>query len=248
MTDKKWNVIKGFFEQKRVFGRPLRHDRREIVNAIFYITRSGCQWRMLPKDFPPWEFVYSYFQKWNREGIWEQVLDILNEKDRLRQGRERYPSYGIIHSQSSKTQYNSDERGIDGGKKVKGRKRHIVTDIEGHLLHVKVHAANIHDTKSAPDVLDRTKEKFPAIKGFSADEGYRGTTADHVEKIMKLRVEISKKIKNQWAILAKRWVVERTLAWINNFRRMAKDFEISTYSAENFIRIAALQLILDRLY
>jgi len=120
VNDKKWDQIKGFFEQKRVFGRPLRHDRREIVNAIFYITRSGCQWRMLPKDFPPWELVYSYFQKWNREGIWEQVLDILNEKDRLRQGRERYPSYGIIDSQSSKTQYNSDERGIDGGKKSKG--------------------------------------------------------------------------------------------------------------------------------
>ena len=133
-----------------------------------------------------------------------------------------------------------------GEKKVKGRKRHIVTDVEGHLLHVKVHAANIHDTKAAPDVLDRAKEKFSSIKGFSADEGYRGTTADHVENNMKLRVEISKKIKDGWAVLAKRWVVERTLAWINNFRRMAKDFEISTCSAENFIRIASLQLILDR--
>ena len=120
VNDKKWDKIKGFFEQKRVFGRPLRHDRRKIVNAIFYITRSGCQWRMLPKDFPPWEVVYYYFQKWNREGIWEQVLDALNEKDRLRQGRGRKPSYGIIDSQSSKTQYNSDERGIDGGKKGKG--------------------------------------------------------------------------------------------------------------------------------
>ena len=120
VTDKKWDKIKGFFEQKRVFGRPLRHDRRTIVNAIFYITRSGCQWRMLPKDFPPWEVVYYYFQKWNREGIWEQVLDTLNEKDRLRQGRGNKPSYGIIDSQSSKTQYNSDERGIDGGKKGKG--------------------------------------------------------------------------------------------------------------------------------
>jgi putative transposase len=120
VNDKKWDKIKGFFEQKRVFGRPLRHDRRKIVNAIFYITRSGCQWRMLPKDFPPWEVVYYYFQKWNREGIWEQVLDALNEKDRLRQGRGSKPSYGIIDSQSSKTQYNSDERGIDGGKKGKG--------------------------------------------------------------------------------------------------------------------------------
>lgn len=134
-----------------------------------------------------------------------------------------------------------------GGKKVKGRKRHIVTDIEGHLLHVKVHAANIHDTKSAPDVLDRAYEKFPSLKGFSGDEGYNGTTVDHVEKEMGLKIEISKKIKDQWAILAKRWVVERTFSWINNFRRMAKDFEISTCSAENFIRIASLQVILDRL-
>ena len=134
-----------------------------------------------------------------------------------------------------------------GEKKVKGRKRHIVTDIEGHLLHVKVHAANIHDTKSAPDVLDRAYEKFPSIKGFSADEGYRGTTVDYVEKEMGLIMEVSKKIKDEWAILAKRWVVERTFSWINNARRMAKDFEISTCSAENFIRISMIQVVLDRL-
>jgi putative transposase len=134
-----------------------------------------------------------------------------------------------------------------GGKKVKGRKRHIVTDIEGHLLHVKVHAANIHDTKSAPDVLDRAHEKFPSIKGFSADEGYRGTTVDHVEKEMGLVMEVSKKIKDEWAILAKRWVVERTFSWINNARRMAKDFEISTCSSENFIRISMIQIVIDRL-
>jgi len=120
VTDKQWNQIKEFFEQKRIFGRPLKYNRREMVNAVFYVTRSGCQWRMLPKDFPPWQVSYYYFQMWNRDGTWEQVLDILNEKGRLRQGRERYPSYGIIDSQSSKTQYNSDERGIDGGKKGKG--------------------------------------------------------------------------------------------------------------------------------
>ena len=120
VTAKQWNQIKGFFEQKRVFGRPLKYDRREMVNAIFYVTKSGCQWRMLPNDFPPWQVVYYYFQMWNRDGTWEQVLDILNEKDRLRQGRERKPSYGIVDSQSAKTQYNSDDRGIDGGKKGKG--------------------------------------------------------------------------------------------------------------------------------
>ena len=130
---------------------------------------------------------------------------------------------------------------------MKGRKRHIVTDIEGHLLHVKVHAANICDTKAAPSILDAVKEKFSTLKAFSADDGYRGTTVEHVEKKMQLMIEISKKIKDGWAILAKRWVVERTLAWINNCRRLSKDFEILTCSSENFIRIAMIKIMLDRL-
>lgn len=120
LTDKEWDLLRGYFEQKRVFGRPLRHSRRHIVNAIFYITKSGCQWRMLPKDFPPWRTVYDYFKQWCVSGIWEKVLDILNRQHRLKQGRQGAPSYGIIDSQSVKTQYNSDERGIDGGKKGKG--------------------------------------------------------------------------------------------------------------------------------
>lgn len=133
-----------------------------------------------------------------------------------------------------------------GGKKVKGRKRHIVTDTQGHLLHIQVHAANIHDTNGGCDVFDRVKEKFPLIKGFSADEGYRGTSKAHVEKTMKLKMEISRKIKDEWAVLAKRWVVERTFAWGNNFRRLSKDFEILTGSAENLFRIAMIQVILHR--
>jgi putative transposase len=119
LSDKEWFLVEGYFKQQRIFGRPLRHDRRAVVNAIFYITRSGCQWRMLPKDYPPWQTVYDYFKQWCEDGTWEKVLDVLNEKDRLRQGRQAKPSYGIIDSQSVKTQYNSDERGIDGGKKGK---------------------------------------------------------------------------------------------------------------------------------
>lgn len=119
LKDKEWLLVERYFNQSRVFGRPLKHDRRSIVDAIFYITRSGCQWRMLPKDYPPWQTVYDYFKQWCEDGTWEKVLDILNEKGRLRQGRQAQPSYGIIDSQSVKTQYNSDERGIDGGKKGK---------------------------------------------------------------------------------------------------------------------------------
>ena len=132
-------------------------------------------------------------------------------------------------------------------KKIKGRKRHIVTDTQGHLLHIKVHAANIHDTKAGCFVFNEVKAKFPSIKGFSADEGYRGTSKDHVEKIMGLKIEISKKIKDGWAVLAKRWVVERTFAWGNNFRRLSKDFEILSVSAENMFRIAMIQIVLKKI-
>lgn len=117
LRDVEWKKVETFFKNKRAFGRPHIYSRRSIVNAIFYVTKSGCQWRMLPKDFPNWITVYYYFQKWCREGIWEQVLDCLNRQDRLRTGRNAYPSYAILDSQSSKTQYNSDDRGIDGGKK-----------------------------------------------------------------------------------------------------------------------------------
>ena len=120
LRNAEWEMIKGCFEPKRVFGRPLKYSKRDMVNAIFYVAKSGCQWRMLPKDFPPWSSVYKAFQMWNREGVWEKALDKLNVKDRLRQGRTPTTSYGIIDSQSTKTQYNSDERGIDGGKKGKG--------------------------------------------------------------------------------------------------------------------------------
>lgn len=117
LSDKQWHLIKHLFEQQKKFGRPLKHNRRNIVNAILYITKSGCQWRMAPKDFPPFGTVYDYYRQWCQNGIWEKTLDFLNKKDRLRSGRNADPSYGIIDSQSTKTQYNSQERGIDGGKK-----------------------------------------------------------------------------------------------------------------------------------
>lgn len=131
------------------------------------------------------------------------------------------------------------------GKKIKGRKRHISTDIEGRLLHVSVHAGNIHDTKAGSHVAARTKERYPTIKGFSADDGYRGTAKNYVKIDMGLKMEISKRIKSGWTVLVKRWVVERTFAWMNNARRLAKDFEILTCSAENFVRISIIQIMLD---
>ncbi|WP_367025868.1 IS5 family transposase [Methylococcus sp. ANG] len=151
-----------------------------------------------------------------------------------------------IDSQSVKTQYDSEERGIDGGKKVKGRKRHIVVDVLGNLLHVQVHAANLHDTVGACEVLRRAAEKHPGLQAFSGDAGYRGTAVRFVDETLGLTLHISEKIKDGFAVLPKRWVVERTFAWLGSFRRLAKDVEILTATAENMIRIAMLKLTLAK--
>jgi putative transposase len=158
------------------------------------------------------------------------------------------PSYGIVDAQSSKTLYASKSVGIDGGKKVKGRKRHICVDINGLLLDVKVHAANIHDSIGGPDVFAGAVAKHPTIEGFSADAAYGGTSRRFVEQALKRVLEISKKIKDTFAVMPKRWIVERTFAWIGNFRRLSKDYEILTKVAENVFRIAMMRITLRKLF
>lgn len=157
-------------------------------------------------------------------------------------------TYGIVDAQSVKTQYASEFRGFDGGKKVKGHKRQIVTDILGNLLCVKVHAANEHDTKAGCFVLAETTAKHPTIKAFSADSGYRGTAVRFAKEVLGVELHISKRIKDEFAVLPKRWVVERTFAWLGNFRRLAKDFEIKTKTAENIIRIAMIVRTIKNLF
>ena len=157
------------------------------------------------------------------------------------------PGYAIIDSQSVKTIYVSEDRGIDGGKKVKGRKRHIIVDTLGNLLHVSVGCANFHDTKAGVAIFERVAEKYPTIRAFSGDAGYRGTSVHFVENEFKLKLNISTKIRDVFAVLPIRWIVERTFAWLGNFRRLSKDVEILTGTAENMIRIAMLRIILDKL-
>lgn len=246
LKDAEWNLIKNAFEAKTKRGNSHKHEKRQIVNAIFYLLKGGIPWRLLPNDFAPWQTVYDHFSKWNKKGLWENVLDQLNKIRRKKAGREVNPSYGIIDAQSVKTQYASEERGIDGGKKVKGHKRHIVVDILGCLLHVMVHAANLSDTKSAGQVLERAKEKHPSLKSFSADAGYCGTAVKFVDEQLNMELHISHRIKDEWAVLPKRWVVERTFSWLGNFRRLSKDFEILPATSENMIRIAMIKLTLAK--
>lgn len=246
LSDKQWEMIHSDFEPKSKRGRPIEHSKKSIVDAILYVLKGGVTWRMMPNDFPPWKTVYDHFSRWNKNGVWERVLGQLNQIRRQKVDRDANPSYGIIDAQSVKTQYASEERGIDGGKKVKGHKRHIIVDVMGNLLHVEVHAANTSDTKAACNVLARAIEKYPSIKAFSGDAGYRGTAVIFAEETLGLPLHISHKIKDTWAVLPKRWVVERTFSWLNNFRRLSKDFEILTATAENMIRIAMIKITLAK--
>jgi len=246
VSDKEWEIIKDFFKKRDNRGATPTHDRRGVVNGIFYVIKTGCQWRMMPKEFAPWETIYSCYQDWNSNGVWEEVLYEINKLHRKKVDKNETPSYAIIDSQSTKTTLASEQCGYDGGKKVKGRKRHIVVDTLGNLLAVVVHAANIHDTKSAHMVLSKAYDKYSTIKAFSGDAGYRKTALNFVEEELNLRMDISTRIKDTFAILPIRWIVERTFAWINNFRRLAKDYERYASTEENMLRIAMLRLTLKK--
>ena len=170
-----------------------------------------------------------------------------SKKNRIKEGRKATPTYGIIDSQSVKTIYASDERGIDGGKKVKGRKRHIVVDTMGNLLSVVVHAANTHDTIAGIEPARKARLFYPTIKAFCGDEGYRGTFVDDVREYLGLRVDISERISPKFVIIPKRWIVERTFAWAGHSRRLSKDYEISTASAEAMFKVSHIHTLLRRL-
>lgn len=223
------------------------HHKRSLINAVLYLVDSGCKWRSLPHDFPPWSAVHSFYRRARLSGLWETVLIAVVEKTRLRASRNELPSYGIIDSQSIKTIYASDERGIDGGKKIKGRKRHIVVDTMGNLLSVVVHAANIHDTKSGKEPAKQAYLMYPTIEIFCGDAGYRKSFEEDMLREFGFTIDISERIKPGFEILPKRWIVERTFAWMGNSRRLSKDYEILTNSAEAMVYISHLHTLLKRI-
>jgi len=250
MTDAEWALIEPHLPAPKRLGRPRCVPLRAVVEALLYLLRTASPWRLLPHDFPNRSTVQRYFYAWQAAGVWQTINVLLLQQARERAGREASPSAGVIDSQSVKTTESGGPRGFDAGKKIKGRKRHIITDTVGHLVAARVHAADIQDRDGAPDLLSSIRYLFPWLRHVFADGGYAGdklTTA--LTGHGQWQIEIVKRSDRTtgFAVLPRRWVVERTFAWLNRNRRLAKDFEATIGSSQTWIYLASVQLLARRL-
>lgn len=249
LSDAQWSMIEPFLPQQKPAGRNIEVNLREVVNAILYVNRAGCQWDMLPHDFPNYKTVNWYYNNWRRDGRWNKMMIALRDAVRQSVGKEATPTVACIDSQTAKTADQGGHVGYDGGKRANGRKRHIVTDVLGLLLLVVVTSASIPDAAAADPLLRQLHEKYPTIKLVHADLGYRGELVKMVARDLRFQIHLSSKpagIKG-FHPLRQRWVVERTFAWFNRYRRLNRDVERTTDSSETMIPISQISLMLNRL-
>lgn len=248
LTDQQWNRIRPHIPDAKEGGRPRTTDMRQVVNAIFYQLRTGCQWEYLPTDFPPRSTVYGYFAQWRDDGTLNDLLGIFCKAVRVAAGRNSAPSAGIIDSQSVKTAGPAESVGYDGGKKIKGRKRHICVDVMGLLLCVIVHSAGIQERAGARMLMLKLMAAYQGIKIIWVDGGYSGNPLKTwIKKLFDVVWEVVKRPRKVFKIVKFRWIVERTFGWMNYQRRLSKDYEYSIASAEAWIKLAAINTMIRRL-
>jgi len=252
LQEQEWLILVAFMDRimkQQLPGRPPEHSLREIINAIRYLLRNGVTWRNLPGDFPPWQSVYYYFNKWRQQGLWQKLNKHLRRRLRRFYGRKAQPSAGVVDSQSVKGSVHAGN-GYDGGKKVNGRRRHVLVDTLGLLLAVVVTPANVSDQRGLRRLLEQVHADLPRLRHLWVDQGYRGV--DFLAAILEtflVVVEVVKppEGKQGFQLQARRKVVERSLAWYGNYRRLARDYEVLAQTSECLIYLASCDVMLKRL-